>query len=227
MKRIANKKKWQFQYLILPAMLLWMLLTFSGTVFAADGTDGVGMESVSISIPVNQKFQTNSQNPGNVKQTWTYKLAALEDAPLPEGSENGAYIFTLTGNETKQVGAISYTHVGIYRYQLTVCKGPKNNGRYTVDRKVYDITVSVENSENGLTAEMVVENMCGEKVDSIVFEHLYTIVKCVPTTKNIKAKQVKTGDDALVGLWIGAGILSSLTIVMWRSWKRKRVEQCS
>lgn len=210
--------------MILPAMLLWMLLTFSGTVFAADGTDEACTENVSISIPVKQKFQTNSQNPANVKQTWIYKLVALEDAPLPEGGENGAYTFTLTGNETKQVGAISYTHAGIYRYQLSVCKGPKNNGRYTVDRKMYDITVSVENSENGLTAEMIVENMCGEKVDSIVFEHLYTIVKCVPTTKTIKAKQVKTGDDALVGLWIGAEILSFLTIIMLR---RKRVEQCS
>ncbi len=222
-KQIANKKKWQFQYIILPAILIWMLLVLSGTAFAADGTEGEQTDMVSVFIPVEQHFQTNSQNPGKIKQTWTYKLTALDDAPLPETGENGAYTFTMTGNETKQVGSIDYTHAGIYHYQLTLCKGPKNDGKYTVDKKAYNITVSVENAENGLTSEVIVENMCGEKVDSIEFEHLYTIVKCIPPKKTIKAKQVKTGDDVQVGLFIGAGITALSAIVILESRRRKQV----
>lgn len=224
MKQIANKKKWRFQYSILPAILVWMFLFVSATAFASDGMAEEISDQVSITIPVEQHFQTNSQNPDKVKQTWMYKITSKENAPLPDGGENGVYTFTLTGNEKKQVGAISYSHAGIYHYRLALCKGPKSDTKYTVDQKVYDITVSVENGENGLTAEMIVENMCGEKVDSITFEHLYTIVKCVPVTKQtktMKAKLVKTGDDIQVGLFIGAGLVSVLTISVLSGWKRK------
>ena len=75
-----------------------------------------------------------------------------------------------------------------------------------------------------MTAKVIVENMCGQKVDTISFEHLYTVVKCVPATKpakTIKAKQVKTGDNVQVGLFIGAGLISIVTISALSGWKRK------
>lgn len=224
MKQTVNKMKRQFKYIILPAIITGMLLLASTTAFAAEEVMTETTDQVSVSIPVEQHFQTNSQNPKKLKQTWTYRLTARENAPLPDGSNNGVYTFTLTGNEKKQVGPIIYSHAGLYHYRLALCKGPKNDTKYTVDQKVYDITVSVENSGNGLTAKVIVENMCGQKVDTISFEHLYTVVKCVPATKltkTIKAKQVKTGDNIQVGLFIAAGLLSILTISTLGVWKRK------
>ena len=72
-------------------------------------------------IPVNQTFTViNNPDGGTLNNTFTYTLKAdVPTDPMPAGSIAGTYTFTISGNQTINIGPInSYTTPGIYRYKL-------------------------------------------------------------------------------------------------------------
>lgn len=138
----------------------------------------------------------------------TYEMTALDfDNPMPEGSTDGRYTFSLKGDKQAEL-AMTYDHGGVYRYQLR--QTTKDAERYTYDRAVYIVSVYINNGENGqLIPQVIVENEQKEKCEDILFENTYT-VKTVPATPgtsyqptgNTDRTLVNTGDTTNVAIWI-------------------------
>ena len=106
--------------------------------------------------------------------TFTYQVTALETGiPMPSGSVGGAYTFTIDGTGDAAVGAIDFTHAGVYRYEVRqVIASPKTG--YAYDGQVYAVSIYVKNTGTGLAGEVIVQNSDGDKVGNLRFENTYS-----------------------------------------------------
>ncbi len=165
------------------------ILLAPGQAFAEEATR---LDNSSASIPVSQIFEleyANAVDLGNTDpdyQTFTYILSTEDaDAPLPGGSVNGEYAFTMDGNETVQLPIAMMTgeekdlifkHAGVYTYELKQDQEGKDQPPYTLDATSYTIRIYVVNENNGIRLEAVTaENVQSEtKVKGIEFSNLYT-----------------------------------------------------
>ena len=97
-------------------------------------------------IPVRQTFTViNNPDGGTLNNTFTYTLKAdVPTDPMPAGSIAGTYTFTISGNQTINIGPInSYTVPGTYRYKLK----QTNDGTqyYGYDATEYEVIVTIIN----------------------------------------------------------------------------------
>ncbi|MCU6761102.1 streptococcal pilin isopeptide linkage domain [uncultured Roseburia sp.] len=194
MKKIRIK---YYGFFLLP---LCFLLVFCGRVRAAES-------SVSVSIPVEQVFQTENQIPEELDRTFQYEFKALNLLnPMPEGIQDNSYIFTIEDNLTVNIGDIVYTHGGVYKYQLRQLTGQKQQG-YICDEQVYQLEVYVKNDPaGGLLAEVIVRNEDGEKTGHLKFVNTY---QGDDTSRIDTGSVVKTGDEQKMVQW---GILCAAVI---------------
>lgn len=148
-------------------------------------------------IPVEQVFQTQNKIPANLNRSFSYQLRALDDVnPMPKGSENGVFEFSLNDSQKTTIGPIYYWHGGVYEYEISQII-EKRELNYTYDERVYHVSVYVKNKVDGtLGCQIVVENKKGEKTDSIIFQNGYT--GKVPENTN----GVKTGDAKSPFMWL-------------------------
>lgn len=78
--------------------------------------------------------------------------AKTQNAPMPDGSENGVKKVTVTGSGTFNFGTITFTEPGIYEYEFTETDGGVKN--YTYDTNVYGLKYNVTlNNDNELICE--------------------------------------------------------------------------
>jgi len=107
--------------------------------------------SASISIPVAQTF---SLPPGIEREgANTYLLQALDSThPLPEGAADNRFVFSLTGNQQKNIGPIIFTHAGLFTYEIKSDQAPRPG--HVIDDTIYTIVIGVRNVDGGLLAEI-------------------------------------------------------------------------
>jgi hypothetical protein len=129
---------------ILTAALLMLLAALPLAASAAT--------EVTVTVLVPQTFTVSAGNPDG---TFTYRLTPVNksypNAPLPAGPgvvTNGAYEYTVTGNETAELG-IAFTAPGAYYYRLS-CATPDRPG-YTLDKRAYRIEITVAANMSAVT----------------------------------------------------------------------------
>jgi len=104
------------------------------------------------------------------KHSFTYRLQPLGAGhPMPQGSGEDGFTFTLTGNTSITVGPLRFGRPGVYRYALFQVIGSKEPD-VTQDRRVYGIEVYVDPT---LGVALIVKNNDGEKVEEIRFANRY------------------------------------------------------
>ncbi len=68
-------------------------------------------------------------------------------SPMPEGSVDGVYCMTVSGEGVKEFPEIQFQRHGVMEY--TIHQEPGTHKRGTYDETVYNVTVYVTNAENG------------------------------------------------------------------------------
>ena len=126
------------------------------------------------SVPVEVR-QEGSDIPGG--NEYTVKIRALDGAPMPMGQdEEGNHVVVdsvrITDAGKAEIGPITYTHPGVYRYE--VWQEAEAKAHFTYDETVYTVTVSVTNTEDGgLTALVKARKNGEEDKTEIVFVNRY------------------------------------------------------
>lgn len=197
-----------------------ILFSFLGLNIKADEYRG---EAV---IVITQEFTNNSSNK-KIESTFNYELVSMDNAPLPEGSDNNIYLFQINGNNHANI-AISYSKPGLYNYSVRQVKDLNRNG-YKLDDRVYSFQVSVINTEDEKLAGNVIlpKNSEGKKINMIFSNSYGEAVK--PNTKPSTNGSTGTNTAAetnkeswsLVFLLSIAGI--ALFILLTRKEKQKEV----
>lgn len=136
---------------------------------------------VQVTLRVDQVFTKNSSVSG-LNGVFPYELTSLEESnPLPSGSVNGTYTFTIEETESKEIGPITFITPGVYQYEIKMKTPPAAIG-YTYDTQVYTVGVYVKRSAGNLIADVTVQKNGGSKVDGIKFETIYTPLETKPET---------------------------------------------
>ena len=178
---------------------------------------GAAKENIAVEIPVRQVFH-GDEGKETPEGIFEYEMTAQESgAPMPEGSKDGVYGFSMKGTESRKIGMLVFEHGGIWSYQIRQQISDKKEN-YIYDPAIYTIEIYVKNSERGLTAEMIIMNESGSKCDEVGFENTYTRGKTettpVPTidVASVKTSGVKTGDENPVGGYAGLLLMSLFLI---------------
>ncbi len=144
-----------------------------------------------VSVPVTISLSGTLPYPA---EDYVVVLKADDSAyPMPEGSVDGAYSLTITGEDTENFPTITYDRVGIYTY--TVYQVAGTNQKCTYDDTVYTLMVTISNKEDysGLEATAVLyPDSEGDKLPGAEFDNEYEIVKPTPTDPD----SPKTGDES-------------------------------
>lgn len=174
-----------------------------------------------LSFPVSQVFATPdmAEVPLTVKQSFVVKNPAKEmdftgtyefcttdeEAPMPEGTKDGIYSFSLNGEQAETTIDLQYLHAGAYRYQLEQIIAEKKGYQY--DKSCYDITVYVENGKNGeLIPQVMAKKGEGEKSGELEFLNSYQGEKTETSTLSDPSKPnkpIKTGDTTHIMVYVG------------------------
>lgn len=144
-----------------------------------------------VSVPVTISLSGTLPYPA---EDYVVVLKADDSAyPMPEGSVDGAYSLTITGEDTENFPTITYDRVGIYTY--TVYQVAGSNKKCTYDDTVYTLMVTISNKEDysGLEATAVLyPDSEGDKLPGAEFDNEYEYVKPTPTDPD----SPKTGDES-------------------------------
>jgi len=167
---IKTKGRAMFCAAAVLAMLLIAGLPASIPAYAAENP---------LSITVEQAVNTSSSPAGS---TFKYGLKPLgPGTPMPQGSTESGYTFTITGNSIKDVGPMDYDRQGRYRYELFQVIEAEKPG-WTYDKRLYTVEVHVGES---LRISLVVINVDGTKEDGIRFENKYQEPPTDPSTPTV------------------------------------------
>lgn len=197
-------KNKSIKYKTILAVLLLNLMLFSvSTVYASE-------KNVEFSLPVTQTFKLPESLSVKPDMRCTYQLEAASDAPMPEGSTNRIYNFSMDGKDMQTGISFRYAHDGVYNYQLS--QTTEDAEHYVYDRTIYTITVYIKNTESGkLTSEVIVQNGTGKKCGEILFQNAYEEENSsVPPS----TEHPKTGDDTDITTWIVLSISSLLLAIL-------------
>lgn len=131
-------------------------------------------EIASVRLPVNQMFFVTGSTLSDEDGIFAYELTAADaETPMPAGSTQEGYQFSLKGNQSLEIGPMTYFDTGIYEYRLELVISNEKTG-YVYDKEVYFITVYVKNTQNdGPVAGVIAKNTAGNKVGSLDFKHTY------------------------------------------------------
>ena len=176
-------------------------------------------ESTTVSLPVRQSFTSNVSD---ADDTFSYVLTAItKNAPMPDGSVDGKYTFTLSGS-VSQTLRLSAQQQGYYEYTLRQVVSEEKQS-YTYDTTTYRIGVSIRDGEgaDGLTFIVVLEKNDGTKTDELRFANAYA-------KKSSEGGGVKTGDDGslntyLITMAVSGGALILLLLLAAANRKKKGV----
>lgn len=116
---------------------------------------------------------------------FTFKLQALNDAPMPQGSVNGEKYITINGQGQNTFGSITYYKAGTYKYTITETEGVISG--YTYDASIYNLTVTVTESNKKLTIQSAVYSKLNDSKPHSIAEFTNKYEKPEePTTPNDK-----------------------------------------
>lgn len=128
----------------------------------------------SAEISVNQIFTASDSDAG---ASFAYILEPHEKGnPMPAGSANEGYRFTITGTDSVIIDLAPFSVQGVYRYKLFQVVDTEKPG-YTYDSRVYTIEVYVI---SGPDVKVVVLNEDGDKAATITFQNIYGVLPSDP-----------------------------------------------
>ena len=170
-----------------------------------------------VSVPVTISLSGTLPYPA---EDYTVVLKADDSAyPMPEGSVNGAYSLTITGEDTENFPTITYDRVGIYTYTIYQVAG--TNQKCTYDDTVYSLTVTVSNKEDysGLEATAVLyPDSDGDKLSGAEFANRYKVEPPSDTPK--------TGDESSPLLYAVLIVVSvGVIVALFLTRKSKKCEE--
>lgn len=222
-KRTGSKR-----YLLFPLLAMVFMLSAASVHASSD-------ENVTVLVPVKQVFTVTQGTAPQGGDVFSYELSPVTPgAPMPEGSKDGIYSFSMSGSQELLLDGITYTKVGDYEYRIGQTVEYRKEG-YGYDERAYILAVSVGNKEGGgLRAELILKNGAGEKTEKAAFENTYagkTTVVTKPggtspnyTTPSNQQRRplVKTGDETNLFLLAALLIGSFLTLVFTSIAKRRK-----
>ncbi len=169
---MRTKMKW------LAAIGMIMILLLTVCAATAEGVS----ETLQVSI-------STKGTPPETPETYTVRLTADGDFPMPAGYQTGAdgkYTdLTITGAASKSFPSITYERPGIYTY--TVKQIPGTAEGVTYDSSVYDVKVQVYNNEAGTGFEIAtaIRKQGSKDKTPITFVNIYPVELISKTvTKN-------------------------------------------
>ena len=122
--------------------------------------------------------------------TFEFVMAAVtEDAPMPEGSEDGSMTVSVTGEGETEFGDMVYTEPGTYVYTINEIDGKL--ARYTYDTSTYTLTVNVTVEGTELVIETTYEKD-GEEAQTAEFVNRYE-KEVPPPTDATRVTKLLTG----------------------------------
>ena len=129
------------------------------------------------------------QTPAQFKFTLTALDGAVPSAeiPMPFDSADGVKTITITGEDEKSFGAITYTAPGTYVY--TISEVNTGEDGYTYDESIYTLTVVVEEKSDRLIIASKILTKDGQSAEKAVFINGYN-----PDHTNIRVTKVWKGD---------------------------------
>ena len=214
--------------IILVTMLLFLSMQIS--VFASDNCTVV-------KIPVRQIFDSKVED---IADESSYIMTTDQnDAPMPAGSRNRKYSWTMKKNEATEI-TLNVETEGQYHYYIYQTTEKKDDYQY--DQSSYYVTVEAYyNESNQLKVVTIVANEKGEKIEAISFKNSYMGEEKPNTTqpsnpsqpsrpshsdKAQKINSVKTGDDSpVMGYFLlRFGSLICLSIITYESQRRNKGE---
>lgn len=189
--------------------VLWMLSLLFIFILLSESTAFAQEIKADVSLKVMQEFTISNVASGSVDTKGSYELTALEEGcPMPAGSTDGKYNFTLKDNEQSEL-LFRYMRGGQYKYQLR--QTTEDAGQYHYDRTIYTISVYVKNGDNGqLIPLVIVENAHGEKCENILFQNSYTGKES--TTDDGSDEVIETGDKTNVKIYIAMLVMAFATV---------------
>lgn len=172
-----EKKKIKLQKLLAAVFMAWaILLGLASPVMA---------EEARLSLAVSQKIDSanDAQTAANIAVR--YVLTAENDAPMPEGTENGKYSFTMVGNDLRKL-EIDYIRVGNYSYTLerTGIAGAEWGSLQGGPHKVrIQNTVYGEDEFQVVTVVYILDadSDIGKKMPEFTFQYAYTAAEATVT----------------------------------------------
>ena len=170
-----------------------------------------------VSVPVTISLSGTLPYPA---EDFTVVLKADDaDYPMPNGTVNGVYSMTITGEGTENFPTITYSRVGVYTY--TVYQVAGTNRKCTYDDTVYTLVVTITNKEDysGLEVTAVLyPDSDGEKLPGAEFENKYKVEPPSDTPK--------TGDESTPLLYAVLIVVSMGVIVgLFLTRKSKKIEE--
>ena len=129
---------------------------------------------IGILLPYTQHFVNDSIR-GDVDSTVQYQLTPKNGAPMPAGSENNTYYFDMNGESEGDIRFdIAYQHPDYYSYEVR-CAKTEDEGGYRYDHKVYEVVLTIVNSESGglECGSIVISDSNEQKYDSVEFNVRY------------------------------------------------------
>lgn len=196
-----------------------LALLFAFTIFSNNAVYAKEIQAY-VLLPVSQEFIVKNAVSNTLDKTGKYELTAMKkDCPMPSGSQDGKYIFTIEDTVGQTTIPLTYVHGGVYRYQLQQTTREAEN--YTYDRTCYTINVYIKNGESGqLIPQIIVTNEQGEKCEEIMFQNSYT-GKVIPNNEIKKTEggnlqsndSPRTGDIANIGVWLGVMLVALACIL--------------
>lgn len=180
--------------------------------------DAASREAVA-KIPVSQTFEIKNQAPDGLNREFQYTLSCEDkDNPMPEGTSEGIYTFTLKDND-KKVIEITCEHAGVYYYNLKQQVSDKKN-KFSYDETNYQVSVYVTNSaDGGLDTQVIVKKPDGTKSAEANFYNCYT--------GDIQSKGssiVKTGDTQNLILWYSTAAIAVAVFMITVVIRRKKCQ---
>lgn len=135
---------------------------------------------VAVTLPISIRTAGADPEPN---AAYTLCLQAVDNAPMPDGAQNGQYSVTVQGAGDYTFPQITYTAPGIYYYQISHAAGADT--RCTYDATVYNVTVAITNKQDGTGLESAVTAHTGpsaDKRDAMLFTNVYAPRPTTPPT---------------------------------------------
>lgn len=135
---------------------------------------------VAVTLPVSIRTAGADPEPN---AAYTFCLQAVDNAPMPDGAQNGQYSVTVQGAGDYTFPQITYTAPGIYYYQISHVAGADT--RCTYDATMYNVTVAITNKQDGTGLESAVTAHTGpsaDKRDAMLFTNVYAPRPTTPPT---------------------------------------------
>ncbi|MGU8435312.1 Spy0128 family protein [Clostridium perfringens] len=177
---------------------------------------------LNVSVPVYQEIEVNGQRPESLNTSVNYILKRKNpEYPIPKLDKLDEYIFEIEGEKDSNTLNFSFTHAGVYEYEIWT--KTKDEGNYHYDNTLYILHIYVSNDENGgLNSQIMAEVGKGAKSTELKFYHTYK-GQSKPEIP-ILGELPHTGDTTRVYLWMAVGSVSFILCFLLIKKKRKRKE---